>query len=488
MCLRAFAAIVVALTATVTAMHIYFGQPQTPDRSIRNLCAGTPLADPYAELPDSVKPAPAPVILRARLTRTMSIERYLITAGLSFHEAHQWAKRFREMSGTYLLRKGHWFSVYKDPRNGDLRGIKYDLDDHVEVLERSLGAGVLRAHRKPIDYLTHTVKVAFQVLGNFRRAASHHDVPEPIVGTVERAFSGRDNLDRMPRGSAVKIIYTEKISNDGIYRIPGHIEAAEIESGGRKAMAFALDGRDGAVHLYDRRGQALGPQFLRYPLHFRYISSGFSYHRWHPILHCYRPHVGVDFAASVGTPVKAIADGRIISAGWCGELGNCVRIQHRGDLVSIYGHLSRLNPDARVGRYVSMGEVIGYVGSTGLSTGPHLHFGLEKEGHYVNPLTQALGVSHEVPPRMRAFFDRVKHRYEIALAELPNLGYRSSKAQKREVVRVSVKSRSRRYRVSLRERHRWRRYRRIRHYHHYRHHRGRVIHTVENHIGTGRTL
>ncbi len=417
----------------------------------------------------------------------MTVERYLITAGLSFHQARDWAKRFRQMSGTSLLRKDHWFSIYKDPQNGDLRGIKYDLDDHVEILERTLGAGVLRTHREPIDYLTHTVKTAFEVLGNFRRAASHHDVPAPIVGTLERAFSDRDNLNRLPRGSAVKIIYTEKISDDGIHHIPGHIEAAEIESGSRNAMAFALDGRNGAVHLYDRRGQALGPQFLRYPLHFRYISSGFSYHRWHPILHCYRPHVGVDFAASKGTPVKSIADGRIITAGWCGELGNCVRIEHRGDLVSIYGHLSRLNPDARVGRYVSMGEVIGYVGSTGLSTGPHLHFGMEKRGHYVNPLTQALGVGHEVSPRMMASFDRIKHRYEIALGKLPNLADGSNKPE-HEVVRASVKSRSRSCRVSLRERRRWRRYRRIHRIHHYRRHRVPVIHTVENHIGNGRAM
>jgi murein DD-endopeptidase MepM/ murein hydrolase activator NlpD len=309
-------------------------------------------------------------------------------------------------------------------------------------------------------------------------------VPAPIVGTLERAFSGRDDLSQLPRGSAVKIIYTEKVSDDGAHHIPGHVQAAEIESAGHKTMAFALDGRHGAIHLYDREGDALGPQYLRYPLHFQYISSGFSYHRWHPILHCYRPHVGVDFAARRGTPVKSIGDGRIVTAGWCGELGNCVRIQHRGNLVSIYGHLSRLNSDARVGRYVSMGEVIGYVGSTGLSTGPHLHFGLEKRGRYVNPLTQALGVHHEVSPRMKTVFDRVKHRYEIALAKLPDLAQFSREDQ--STVSPSATSRDDSYRVSLGERHRQHRYHRT--HHHYRRHRARIIHTVENHIGTGRAM
>ena len=127
-------------------------------------------------------------------------------------------------------------------------------------------------------------------------------------------------------------------------------------------------------------------------------------------------------AALYGTPVKAIADGRVETSGWCGELGNCIRIDHDNATVSIYGHLSKIGPNATPGSYIRMGEVIGQVGSTGLSTGPHLHFAIEKRGLNVDPLTQTLGVHHQISPRMQAVFENLKTRYQTALAKLPNLG------------------------------------------------------------------
>lgn len=136
----------------------------------------------------------------------------------------------------------------------------------------------------------------------------------------------------------------------------------------------------------------------------------------------------MDLAADYGTPVKAVADGRVEQAGWAGELGNSVRIDHERGMTSIYGHMQRISPDVHQGSYVHMGQVIGFVGSTGLSTGPHLHFGLEKQGTYVNPLTEKLGVNHQVSPRMVALFDNMKLRYESALAKLPDLGNRFASA------------------------------------------------------------
>ncbi len=130
----------------------------------------------------------------------------------------------------------------------------------------------------------------------------------------------------------------------------------------------------------------------------------------------------MDLAAQYGTPVKAIADGRIETSGWCGELGNCIRLNHDNNTTSIYGHLSKIDPTARPGSYIRIGEIIGRVGSTGLSTGPHLHFAIEKRGVNVDPLTQTLGVHHQISPRMKALFDNLKTRYQGALAKLPNLG------------------------------------------------------------------
>jgi murein DD-endopeptidase MepM/ murein hydrolase activator NlpD len=201
------------------------------------------------------------------------------------------------------------------------------------------------------------------------------------------------------------------------------VEAAQIQSEDRLMSAFAFRDEHGQPRLFDANGQELGqPQTLRFPVKFNYISSGFTFHRYHPILHEYRPHVGVDLVAEYGAPVQAVADGRVEFAGWCGELGRCVRLNHAQGMVSVYGHLSQIMPGLDHGEPVSLGETIGRVGSSGLSTGPHLHFALERDGHYINPLTENIGVNHQVSPRMRSLFDQFKDNYLAMLSKLPDLG------------------------------------------------------------------
>jgi murein DD-endopeptidase MepM/ murein hydrolase activator NlpD len=303
-----------------------------------------------------------------------------------------------------------------------MRGLKYDLDENSTVIGASLGAGVLKAAIRPIEYYIRPIKLTFAVKDNFQHAAAEHGIPKPIVESLQDAFSDRHDLNRLKPGSAVKLIYQEKVSRDGSYTLVGDVQAAQIRFGSRTLTAISFSDEHGRPHLYDEQGHALGPESLKFPLNFEYISSGFTFHRYHPILHEYRPHVGVDLVAKYGEPVKSVADGSVIAAGWEGELGNCIRIQHQHGMVTIYGHLSKISPDVKAGSYVHMGQLIGNVGSTGLSTGPHLHFAMEKDGAWVNPLTEHLGENHQVSPRMRAIFDEIKDQYQTALAELPDLG------------------------------------------------------------------
>ncbi len=134
---------------------------------------------------------------------------------------------------------------------------------------------------------------------------------------------------------------------------------------------------------FDRRGGSLKKQFLKSPLPFGRVTSRFSLSRWHPILRIRRPHYGIDYKAPYGTPAYAVASGRVIFAGWNGGYGKLVRIKHKNGYITGYGHLSKIV--TRRGRWVKQGQIIGYVGSTGLSTGPHLHFEIKKNGRYVNP-------------------------------------------------------------------------------------------------------
>jgi murein DD-endopeptidase MepM/ murein hydrolase activator NlpD len=134
-------------------------------------------------------------------------------------------------------------------------------------------------------------------------------------------------------------------------------------------------------------------------LRFRYISSGFSYRRKHPILKIYRPHMGVDYAAPEGTPVSAAGNGTVVYAGWRGAYGKSVIIRHPKGYKTYYGHLSRIKRGIKKGKRVSQGEVIGYVGSTGLATGPHLDYRVKRYDRFINPLKMRLPRTHSIPER-----------------------------------------------------------------------------------------
>jgi murein DD-endopeptidase MepM/ murein hydrolase activator NlpD len=418
--------LVVAIVATTAALFLFFqANPQTFSSPLDTLSseqdAGSDVPD-VVEQADSAEPAPPSITISTTLDRTAPIESYLREAGMEPGDAHQWASYIQRITANRYFHSGHPLTLYKDPENGEMRGIKYDLDDKTSMTAASLGAGVLKAGLRPIEYFIRPVKLTFAVKDNFQRAAAEHGIPKPIVESLQDAFSDRHDLNRLAPGSAVKLIYQEKVSRDGSYTLVGDVQAAQIRFGSRTLTAISFSDEHGRPHLYDEQGHALGPQSLKFPLNFEYISSGFTFHRYHPILHEYRPHVGVDLVAKYGEPVKAVADGKVVSAGWQGELGNCIRIQHQHDMISIYGHLSKISGDVKPGAYVHVGQLIGNVGSTGLSTGPHLHFAMEKNGAWVNPLTEKLGENHQVSPRMRAIFDDIKDQYQTALAELPDLG------------------------------------------------------------------
>jgi Peptidase family M23 len=373
--------------------------------------------------PIVVRPAPAPIEISLSLDQTKPARTYLEEAGLDSATANRWQAIFAQGAGTRNFAKGHALTLFRDPETGELRGLRYNLDERVALNEQTYGAGVFRVSQELIRYTFQPVAVSFRVNNNFWREAGRHDLPRPILDTLSYAFQDSHALNKLPRGSDVKLIYQEKVSRDGTQRFATGIQAAMITFGGKTLTAFAFRDETGRPRLYDANGEALEPQSLRFPVNFTYISSGFSFHRYHPILHCYRPHEGVDLAAHYGTPVKAVADGTIEEAGWCGGLGRCVRIRHAGGVVSVYGHLSRIIEGIEPGRAVRVGEVIGQVGSSGLSTGPHLHYAIEKDGHYVNPLDQHLGVHHQVSPRLRQLFDHFKSEYMAVLNRLPLGGH-----------------------------------------------------------------
>jgi len=216
-------------------------------------------------------------------------------------------------------------------------------------------------------------------------------------------------------GDRFRVLLERLESPEGERRF-GRILAAEVDMARSPSYAFSFAPEAAqAAGFYDDQGRSLKRAFLRAPLQFRRVSSGFG-NRYHPILHMWRHHEGVDFSAPYGTPVRATADGIVTKVGREDEgYGNLIELRHANGIRTRYGHLSAFARGLRVDERVEQGETIGYVGSTGLSTGPHLHYEFLVNGHAMNPRRADVGAGTPIPKGLRAAFDSVRAQLLIEL-------------------------------------------------------------------------
>jgi murein DD-endopeptidase MepM/ murein hydrolase activator NlpD len=237
-------------------------------------------------------------------------------------------------------------------------------------------------------------------------------------------------LDIRP-GDLFSVLYEERYVNEQKIS-PGNILAAEFVNQGRIYQAIRFEDANGNVDYYTPNGDSLRKAFLRTPVKFTRISSHFNPKRKHPILHTIRAHNGVDYAAPTGTPVKAAGDGKVTFTGVCGGYGNMVMIQHGRRYTTLYAHLHNFAKGIRKGSKVKQGDVIGYVGMTGLASGPHLHYEFRVDGKHHNPLTVELPGSDPIAEDSRQSFlahaknlmGQLDHHHQTEMAHLESLQHR----------------------------------------------------------------
>jgi len=219
-------------------------------------------------------------------------------------------------------------------------------------------------------------------------------------------------------GDRFHVVAERLVSGEGEVRF-GRVLAARLDLSSKRLYAFRFDSGDKPA-FWDENGRSLQRDFLRSPLRYRRVSSRFSTSRWQPILHYYRAHLGTDFAADYGTEVRSVGDGVVAFAGREGGYGNLIEVRHPRGFETRYGHLSRFADGIHAGVRVEQNEIIGYVGSSGLSTGPHLHFEVRANGRAVNPLRQLGGAAPGAPiaADRRAAFAKEKARL-LQLLEPP---------------------------------------------------------------------
>lgn len=295
---------------------------------------------------------------------------------------------------------------------------------HVEVdrvLRLVRGDSGWTARVDSIPWTTDTLVVSGEIRDNLYEGidAAVAELPagsrRELAWSVANIFEFRIDMSRdVQEGDAFTVLVERRQLPNGITRM-GDVLAATFTNGGATIEAIRHIA-DGKAKYYDQQGKSLAANFLLAPLEFRRISSGFGGRR-HPVLGIFRRHQGTDYAANSGTPVRAIGDGMVIAAGARGGYGNMIDVRHTNGIVTRYGHLRGFARGVRAGTRVSMGQTIGYVGRTGLATGPHLHFEVRVNGVARNPRTTLQAkAGPPLPAAQRAEFDALRLRY-LAMIE-----------------------------------------------------------------------
>jgi len=225
-----------------------------------------------------------------------------------------------------------------------------------------------------------------------------------VLELVDMFSSDFDFTADTRAGDRFRLLVEKRYAGDAFVDY-GRILAAQYASGGKTLTGVGFE-RAGRYGHYDTAGQSVRKSFLRSPLEFTRITSGFTYARPHPILGGVRPHLAIDYGAPVGTPVRAVADGVVVSAGWNGGNGIQVHLRHRSGYETQYNHLSRIAAGLHAGMRVKQKQIIGAVGATGLATGPHLDYRVAKNGTFVNPLGERFIPGEPIPAGERAQFNQ----------------------------------------------------------------------------------
>ncbi len=334
---------------------------------------------------------------------------FLMRLGISDTEVHNLLAQKSFSPDLVKLRANQMVSIQADNKGG-LSAIQFfsDDDDGEKILlALEKVNGNWQASANEVETVTMPTLRAVNVVTSARGALAQARVPVEIREAISEIFSDKFALDDLKEGDTVRVLY-ESHNFRGQEVSTGNIMALEIGKAGRLYQAYYFDHGDNTGAYYDHRGKALSKgEFAKIPVNATRVSSPYGT-RYHPILKTYRMHSGIDYAAPTGTPIMAPADGVVSFAGVKGGYGNAIMLNHRKGMETLYGHMSAFVSGVNAGKSVKAGDVIGFVGSTGRSTGPHLHYEVRINGQIVDPSTVALPARTLSNTELAAFKGRVK--------------------------------------------------------------------------------
>ncbi len=363
----------------------------------------TPTIDPGPPPPAvaAVPATPASAVRETALERRETLEGALVRSGIARAEAREMVAVLRGAVNMRRLRPGERLLVTRAP-GGAIEAVAYvpsALERH--ELRRDGDGWSVETQHTPVE--TRVVAVAGRLEDSLFASIERLGESAFLTAAFVRLFEWDVDFaaDSLP-GDRFRLLVEKRYAAGGLIGY-GDILVAQYETAGRPVMTgVAFGGDDGQRQHFDADGRSVKKMFLRAPLDFTRITSGFSHARRHPILGGLRPHLAIDYGAPTGTPVRAVADGTVAAAGWSGGNGISVTLRHARGYETMYNHLSAAG--VRPGQRVRQRDVIGRVGATGLATGPHLDYRVSRNGQFVNPLGEKFIPGAPVPPERRRVF------------------------------------------------------------------------------------
>ncbi|MDR2744551.1 MAG: M23 family metallopeptidase [Desulfovibrio sp.] len=364
------------------------------------------------EKPEMPEPPDVDVVVRGTVEKGDTVGKILEKN--SEQSVQPYIHAAKQIFSLRSFRAGQPYTIVTDSTTGRLKRFEYEINARRRLVVEGLENPVARL--ETIEYVTTLVVVEAVINDNMFQAVADIGESPQLALRVADLFGAEINFIRdLQEGDSFAVLI-EKRQREGNPAGYGRILAARFRNKGKVFEAFLFrDGEQGPQH-YNRKGENLRKTLLQSPLAFTRVTSRFSMNRLHPILGVHRPHPGVDYGAPTGTPVKAVGDGVVTGKSWAGGYGNQVVLKHSAGLESLYSHLSGYARGVSVGSRVRQGQVIGFVGSTGLASGPHLDFRLRQNGRFINPLKAINPRGEPVSARNRGAFEKIAAE-ELALLD-----------------------------------------------------------------------
>ncbi len=331
-------------------------------------------------------------------------------AGLSARTTYQVVQLNKQTRKLTRIRPGQKISILTN-KDKQLVSLKYMPDLTQTLIIKRQQNGQLKSEIQHHKLDPIPVFKSGTITSSLFEAANKSDIPENIIMELAGIFGWDiDFALDIRKGDRFAVVYNE-LYKEGEKIRDGRILAAEFINRGKVFKALYYTDPKGDSGYFTPDGKSMRKAFLRSPVKFSHISSRFTLRRWHPVLAKWRSHKGVDYAAPRGTPIRAAGDGKVLKVAVSRSYGNVIFLQHGAKYTTVYAHMSRFARGMRKGKRVKQGQVIGYVGSTGYATGPHLHFEFRVNGVHRNPLTVKLPAARPINPAYRKDFKQRTQRY-----------------------------------------------------------------------------